>query len=65
MAYIFLKTNKEELATIALCAADNLKPDGLASDKHGFVTNLIKKTIDLYAEGEKINREKKCIVSPN
>ncbi|MCD6352652.1 MAG: hypothetical protein J7M06_00365 [Proteobacteria bacterium] len=56
MAYIFLDTHKEELAKLALCAAHDLRPDGLSSDRHGFLINLTKKSINIYAAGEKIEK---------
>ena len=61
-AYMLFRTNKEEEAKCALCAAWDLKPQGIASEKHGFLQKLVHRSILFYAEGTERRRDKSLIV---
>ena len=61
-AYMLLRTNKEEAAKRALCAAWDIKPQGIASEKHGFLKKLVHRSILFYAEGTERRRDKSLIV---
>jgi len=61
-AYMLFRTNKEEEAKCALCAAWDLKPQGIASEKHGFLQKLVHRSILFYAEGAERRRDKSLIV---
>jgi hypothetical protein len=62
-AYMLFRTNKEEAAKRALCAAWDLKPQGIASEKHGFLQKLVQRSILFYAEGTERHRDKSLIVT--
>jgi len=62
-AYMLFRTNKEEEAKCALCAAWDLKPQGIASEKHGFLQKLVHRSILFYAEGTERRRDKSLIVT--
>jgi hypothetical protein len=61
-AYILFRTNREEAAKRALCAAWDLKPQGVSSEKHGFLQKLVHRSILFYAEGTERRRDKSLIV---
>ena len=61
-AYMLFRTNKEEEAKRALCAAWDLKPQGIASERHGFLQKLVHRSILFYAEGTERRRDKSLIV---
>jgi len=61
-AYMLFRTNKEEEAKCALCAAWDLKPQGIASEKHGFLQKLVHRSILFYAEGTERRRDNSLIV---
>jgi len=61
-AYMLFRTNKEEEAKCALCAAWDLNPQGIASEKHGFLQKLVHRSILFYAEGTERRRDKSLIV---
>lgn len=61
-AYMLFRTNKEKEAKCALCAAWDLKPQGIASEKHGFLQKLVHRSILFYAEGTERRRDNSLIV---
>ena len=61
-AYMLFRTNKEEEANCALCAAWDLKPQGIASEKQGFLQKLVHRSILFYAEGTERRRNNSLIV---
>jgi hypothetical protein len=61
-AYMLFRTSKEEEAKCALCAAWDLKPQGITSEKHGFLQKLVHRSILFYAEGTERRRDKSLIV---
>jgi hypothetical protein len=61
-AYMLFRTNKEEEAKCALCAAWDLKPQRIASEKHVFLQKLVHRSILFYAEGTERRRDKSLIV---
>jgi len=62
-AYLLFRTNREEAANCALCAAWDLKPQGIASEKHGFLQKLVHRSILFYAEGTERRRDNSLIVT--
>jgi hypothetical protein len=62
-AYLLFRTNREEAANCALCAAWDLKPQGIASEKHGFLQKLVQRSILFYDEGTERRRDNSLIVT--
>lgn len=64
MAYMLYCEGDEVSAKCALCAAVDLGAGGLPSEGHGFLRELIKRSIHLYLEGEKAQQKDGLIVPP-
>lgn len=64
MAYILFRMNQEESAKLVLLAADDLRSEGLSSKTHGFLKELVKKSILLYGEDERERRRDQLIITP-
>ena len=64
MAYILFRMNQEESAKLVLLAADDLRSEGLSSKTHGFLKELVKKSILLYGEDEREQRRDQLIITP-
>lgn len=56
-AYVLFQTNKEEAAKHVLCAAWDLRPEGIASEKHGFLQKLVQRSILFYADKTERRRD--------
>ena len=61
-AYMLFRKNNEEAAKCALSAAWDLRPQGIASENHGFLQKLVHRSILFYAEETEHRRDKSLIV---
>ena len=61
--YILYRKGMEE-ARLSVFAAIDLGDEGISSEKHGFLVELVKKSILVFAEGEKEREKDRMLIVP-
>jgi len=62
-AYLFVRKNEREDAMVILAAAEDLGPEGLESERHGFLRGLMQRSILLYVQEKDAPREDASIIA--
>jgi len=63
-AYLLFRKTEKEATMVTLAAAEDLKPEGVQSEKHGFLQGLMQRSILFYAQGKDLPQEDASIIVP-
>ena len=63
-AYLLYRKDEKEAAMSALAAAEDLKPEGIQSEKHGFLQGLMQRSILFYVQEKDQPQEGASIIVP-
>jgi len=63
-AYLLFRKTEKEAAMVTLSAAEDLKPEGIQSEKHGFLQGLMQRSILFYVQEKDLPQEDASIIVP-